>query len=74
MTEFVIILLFINFGLFLTSFILILISVLRARNNKKENKEKDSLPKLAKISYGFALLALITMVFISFLLIYQTPS
>jgi hypothetical protein len=70
MTDLVIILLFINFGLFLSSFILILISVLSAKNKKTENQVKDTLPKLAKCSYGLALLALLIMVFISILLIY----
>ena len=71
MSDFALILLFINFGLFILSFLLILISVLKAKSRKGEGSKKDTLPKLSKYSYGVALLALLMMVFISFFLLYQ---
>ena len=62
MTDFALILLFINFGLFILSFLLILISVLKAKSRKGQVHRESSLPKLCKYSYGLALLALVTMI------------
>ena len=69
MSEFVFFLLFLNFGLFILSFILIVISVLKAKNMKVEDQKKNDLPTLSKISYGLALLSFFIMIFISFFLL-----
>ncbi|TFG28800.1 MAG: hypothetical protein EU532_04440 [Promethearchaeota archaeon] len=71
MTDFALILLFMNFGLFIVSFLLILLSVLKAKKMKGVNIKENKLPKLSKYSYGLALLSLFLMVFISFFLLYQ---
>jgi len=70
MTDFALILLFINFGLFILSFLLILMGVLKAKSKEGEVFKENTLPKLCKYSYGLALLSLVTMVFVSFFLIY----
>ncbi|MFX1339093.1 MAG: hypothetical protein ACFFDK_10830 [Promethearchaeota archaeon] len=71
MTDFALILLFINFGLFILSFLFILIGVLKARSKEGEVIKKNALPKSCLLSYGLALLSLFIMIFISFFLIYQ---
>jgi TM2 domain-containing membrane protein YozV len=71
MSDFALILLFFNFGLFIISFLLILISVLKANKMKGKTIKENKLPKLSKYSYGLGLLALLMMVFASFLLLSQ---
>ena len=70
MTDFALIFLFINFGLFILSFLLILMGVLKAKSKEGEVFKENILPKLCKYSYGLALLSLIMMVFVSLFLIY----
>ena len=69
MTDFALILLFLNFGLFILSFIFIVMGVLKAKSKEGYVFKENELPKLAKLSYGLALLSMFLMIFISFLLI-----
>jgi len=71
MTDFALILLFINFGLFIISFLFILMGVLKAKSKEGEVIRENALPKSCILSYGLALLSLFLMIFISFFLIYQ---
>jgi hypothetical protein len=64
------ILLFINFGLFILSFIFIIIGILQAKKVNEKGLEENQLPKCAKYSYAFGLLAMLTMIFLSFFFLY----
>jgi len=64
-------LLFINFGLFFLALLFIIKEILKA--NKKNNKISETNDKkessFGRNSYALALLAMVTMIFISFLLL-----
>jgi len=62
--DFILILLFINFGLFFLAVLFIIKEVLKA--SKKNNKIASS---FGRNSYAAALLAMVIMIFISFLLL-----
>lgn len=67
----ILILLFINFGLFFLAVLFIIKEILKS--NKNSNKTSDANNKngssFGKYSYAAALLAMVTMIFISFLLL-----
>ncbi len=67
----ILILLFINFGLFFLALLFIIRDFLKA--NKKNNKTSETNDKkgsnFGRNSYAAALLAMVTMIFISFLLL-----
>ena len=69
--ELLTILLFINFGLFFLALLFIIKEILKANN--KNNKNSDTNNKkgsnFGRNSYAAALLAMVTMIFISFLLL-----
>ena len=69
--DFILILLFINFGLFFLAVLFIIKEILKA--NKKSNNTSDPNNRkessFGRNSYAAALLAMITMIFISFLLL-----
>lgn len=72
MDEFsILLLLFINFGLFFLALLFIVKEILKA--NKKNNKNSEINDKkgssFGRNSYALALLAMVTMIFISFLLL-----
>ncbi|MHA1254455.1 MAG: hypothetical protein ACTSPS_02525 [Promethearchaeota archaeon] len=72
MDEFsILLLLFINFGLFFLALLFIVKEILKA--NKKNNKNSETNDKkgssFGRNSYALALLAMVTMIFISFLLL-----
>jgi len=62
---FVFVLMLIIFGLFMSSFVVLIIDLTSTkRNNKRPTDEK--LPKLGKYSFLFNLFALLLLVFVSF--------
>ena len=67
----ILILFFINFGLFFLALLFIIKEILKA--SKKNNKNSETNDKkgsnFGRNSYALALLAMVTMIFISFLLL-----
>jgi len=70
-TSTILLLLFINFGLFYLALLFIVKEILKA--NKKNNKNSETNNKIGssfgRNSYALAFLAMVTMIFISFLLL-----
>lgn len=60
------ILLILNFALFLVGFAFTFIQLLKFKPNQEEHTDIKKLPKYSKYSLGFSLLSLLVMVFLSF--------
>ena len=62
----ILILLVLNFMLFVLAFLLILFDILKVKN--KEGSKKEGISKLSGYSYGIGLLALLVLMFIGAIL------